>query len=99
MLSRDARIAKILETQQTLSDLTMKVDMVKNENSQLREENNVLKDYIENLVNKLGYMPKLGTAPPSEAVKKPVDARQCAHAVRVNDHIGDLTAPEENSLM
>lgn len=49
-LNRDGLIQKILDLQQHLSELTLKVDAVRNENLQLKEENEVLREYIENLV-------------------------------------------------
>ena len=43
-------IAQVLELQNTLDDLTTRVDKVKEENLRLRSENNVLGQYIENLM-------------------------------------------------
>jgi len=43
-------IAQVLELQNTLEDLSSRVDKVKEENHQLRSENQVLGQYIENLM-------------------------------------------------
>eukprot|EP00435_Cladocopium_sp_Y103_P009513 s3539_g2.t1 len=43
---------KVVELQTGLAELSEKVDTVKGENTQLREENNVLKDYLNNLMAK-----------------------------------------------
>ena len=43
-------ISEILSLQRNLSDLTQKADTTRGENLQLREENEILRDYIENLV-------------------------------------------------
>ncbi|XP_055341756.1 short coiled-coil protein A-like [Paramacrobiotus metropolitanus] len=44
-------IAQVLELQNTLDDLSQKVDSVKEENLKLKSENQVLGQYIENLMN------------------------------------------------
>eukprot|EP00746_Dinoflagellata_sp_MGD_P164742 gnl/MRDRNA2_/MRDRNA2_93572_c0_seq1.p1 gnl/MRDRNA2_/MRDRNA2_93572_c0~~gnl/MRDRNA2_/MRDRNA2_93572_c0_seq1.p1 ORF type:complete len:102 (+),score=30.13 gnl/MRDRNA2_/MRDRNA2_93572_c0_seq1:89-394(+) len=90
-MSREELMQKVVELQQGLSDLTLKVDTVKNENHQLREENVVLKDYLNNLMAKVGKMSNLGTAPPSAAMiqRNP----ESAQPVLVSSHIGELTAP------
>jgi len=43
-------ISQVLELQNTLEDLSSKVDNVKEENLRLRSENQVLGQYIENLM-------------------------------------------------
>lgn len=43
--------SQILELQNTLDDLTTRVDAVKEENLKLRSENTVLGQYIENLMH------------------------------------------------
>ena len=43
-------IAQVLELQNTLEDLSTRVDKVKEENFRLRSENQVLGQYIENLM-------------------------------------------------
>merc|ERR1711970_852871 len=43
-------ISQVLELQNTLDDLTNRVDAVKEENLKLRSENSVLGQYIENLM-------------------------------------------------
>ncbi|EDV94482.1 short coiled-coil protein [Drosophila grimshawi] len=44
-------ITQVLELQNTLDDLSQRVDSVKNENLKLRSENQVLGQYIENLMS------------------------------------------------
>ena len=51
---KEALIDKILHLQGTLQDLTKKIDNVRNENQDLRDENVVLKEYINNLMQKAG---------------------------------------------
>ena len=43
-------ISQVLELQNTLDDLTHRVDKVKEENLRLKSENTVLGQYIENLM-------------------------------------------------
>ncbi|CAD7935096.1 unnamed protein product [Amoebophrya sp. A120] len=47
---RQAVIEKIMALQQNLSDVTLKIDAARQENLQLKEENDVLKDYVQQLV-------------------------------------------------
>ncbi|CAI8044245.1 Short coiled-coil protein B [Geodia barretti] len=47
---KEELIGKILELQNTLHDLTQRVNSVKEENSKLKSENEVLNQYIENLM-------------------------------------------------
>merc|ERR1719382_1874778 len=90
-LSREELMQKVVALQQGLADLSMKDDTVKGENTQLRDENVVLKDYLSNLMAKVGKMSNLGTTAPSRAmVQHNPDGAQ---SVLVNDHIGELTAP------
>ena len=51
---KEALIDKILQLQNMLQDFTKKIDIVRNENQGLRDENVVLKDYINNLMQKAG---------------------------------------------
>ena len=44
-------ITQVLELQNTLDDLSQRVDSVKEENLKLRSENQVLAQYIENLMS------------------------------------------------
>ncbi|CAK9009042.1 unnamed protein product [Durusdinium trenchii] len=90
-LSREELMQKVVELQQGLAELSEKVDTVKGENTQLREENNVLKDYLNNLMAKVGKMPNLGTTAPSKVMLQ--QNPDGAQSVKVNDHIGELTAP------
>mmetsp|Transcript_16598 Transcript_16598/g.35758 ORF Transcript_16598/g.35758 Transcript_16598/m.35758 type:complete len:104 (-) Transcript_16598:104-415(-) len=90
-LSREELMQKVVELQQGLSELSMKVETVKNDNTQLREDNTVLKDYLNNLMGKVGKMTSLGTMAPSRVMIQ--HNPEGAQSVRVNDHIGELTAP------
>ena len=47
---KEALIAHILDLQNTLHDLSQRVNSVKEENSKLKAENQVLNQYIENLM-------------------------------------------------
>mmetsp|Transcript_75860 Transcript_75860/g.210570 ORF Transcript_75860/g.210570 Transcript_75860/m.210570 type:complete len:104 (+) Transcript_75860:77-388(+) len=90
-MSREELMQKVVELQQGLAELSYKVDNVKGENTQLRDENVVLKDYLNNLMAKVGKMSGLGTSAPSRVmIQHNPDGAQ---SVRVNDHIGELTAP------
>merc|ERR1711924_314008 len=90
-LTREELMLKVVELQQGLAELSFKVDAVKSANTQLRDENVILKDYLNNLMAKVGQMTNLGTSAPSRvALEKNPDGAQ---SVRVNDHIGELTAP------
>merc|ERR1719379_2178204 len=90
-LSREELMQKVVELQQHLAELSQKVDTVKGENTQLRDENVVLKDYLKNLMAKVGTLSSLGTSGPSAAMV--AQNPESAQAVRVSDHIGELTAP------
>ncbi len=47
---KEVLIAQILDLQNTLHDLSQRVNSVKEENSKLKAENHVLNQYIENLM-------------------------------------------------
>ena len=47
---KEELISHILELQNTLHDLSQRVNSVKEENSRLKSENQVLNKYIENLM-------------------------------------------------
>lgn len=47
---KELAIRKIIELQSTLQDLSQRVNSVKEENSRLKAENQVLNQYIENLM-------------------------------------------------
>jgi len=47
---KEALIKRIIELQSTLQDLSQRVNSVKEENSRLKAENQVLNQYIENLM-------------------------------------------------
>merc|ERR1712039_1058703 len=90
-LPREELMQKIVELQGSLSEFSMKVDNIKNENTQLRDENAVLKDYLNNLMGKVSKMSNLGTTAPSQVMLQ--QNPDGAVPVRVSDHIGELTAP------
>ncbi|XP_053207006.1 short coiled-coil protein-like [Panonychus citri] len=48
---RERLIQQVLELQNTLDDLSLRVDSVKEENLKLKSENQVLSQYIENLMS------------------------------------------------
>lgn len=56
-LQKDELIDKILQLQQTLQDLTMRIEQVRDENQNLKDENLLLKEYINNLMVKAGNLP------------------------------------------
>lgn len=82
---------KVVELQRSLAGLSTMVDDAKAENSKIREDNIILKDYLNNLMGKVGAMPNLGTTAPSRMMVHP--NQDGAQAVLVNEHIGELTAP------
>lgn len=47
---KEVLVRKIIELQSTLQDLSQRVNSVKEENSRLKAENQVLNQYIENLM-------------------------------------------------
>ena len=47
---KETAIRRIIELQGTLQDLSQRVNSVKEENSRLKAENQVLNQYIENLM-------------------------------------------------
>lgn len=51
---KEELVDRILQLQTTLQELTRKIDTVRNENQDLRDENIVLKEYINNLMKKAG---------------------------------------------
>jgi predicted nuclease with TOPRIM domain len=53
---KEELIERILQLQTTLQELTQKIDNVRNENQDLRDENIVLKEYINNLMKKAGSL-------------------------------------------
>mmetsp|Transcript_9801 Transcript_9801/g.17728 ORF Transcript_9801/g.17728 Transcript_9801/m.17728 type:complete len:104 (+) Transcript_9801:65-376(+) len=90
-LSREDLMQKVVELQQHLAGLSSKVDSVKTENAAMREENSTLNDYLGNLMAKVGSMSGLGTSAPSRVMLQ--HNPDGAQPVKVNDHIGELTAP------
>lgn len=59
-------ISQVLELQNTLDDLSQRVDSVKEENLKLKSENQVLNQYIENLMSASSVFSSTG----QNAVKK-----------------------------
>eukprot|EP00923_Selenidium_pygospionis_P041185 GHVN01071335.1.p1 GENE.GHVN01071335.1~~GHVN01071335.1.p1 ORF type:complete len:121 (+),score=23.36 GHVN01071335.1:452-814(+) len=108
-LSDDQLVSKVLDIQQTLVELSLKVDSTKAENASKKENSNVLREYISNLMAKMNSMPNLGTSTPSPvAISSNKATRPAASStsqanevgqgsgavvIKVNDHIGELTMP------
>ena len=57
---KEALISRIIELQSTLQDLSQRVNSVKEENSRLKTENQVLNQYIENLMVTSGIFKSTG---------------------------------------
>lgn len=57
-LQKDELIDNIMELQQALQDLTMRIEQVRDENQNLKDENLLLKEYINNLMIKAGNLPE-----------------------------------------
>ncbi|GAU98572.1 hypothetical protein RvY_09701 [Ramazzottius varieornatus] len=64
-------IAQVLELQNTLDDLSQKVDSVKEENLKLKSENQVLGQYIENLMAASNVFQSTTQNPKKKPNKKP----------------------------
>lgn len=54
MTTKDALLEQTLAAQHTMIDLSKRIHAVDRENTALEEENDVLREYIENIVEKLG---------------------------------------------
>lgn len=54
---KEELIEKILSLQQTLQDITERIEAVRTDNQSLRDENILLKEYINNLMVKAGNLP------------------------------------------
>ncbi|XP_074597205.1 uncharacterized protein LOC141852198 [Brevipalpus obovatus] len=65
---KERLIQQVLELQNTLDDLSLRVDSVKEENLKLRSENQVLGQYIENLMSASSVFQS--TSPTNKAKKK-----------------------------
>ncbi|XP_058454259.1 short coiled-coil protein B [Malaya genurostris] len=63
-------ITQVLELQNTLDDLSQRVDSVKEENLKLRSENQVLGQYIENLMSASSVFQSTNQGQSSSAPKK-----------------------------
>ncbi len=68
---KTAFLAKVLELQNTLDDLTSRVDAIREENFRLRAENSVLSVYIENLMNASNVFAATSTSPAAVASSSP----------------------------
>lgn len=55
-LTKEELIDRILQLQETLQELTGRIETVRNENQSLHDENIVLKEYINNLMVKAGNL-------------------------------------------
>ena len=66
-------ISEVLDLQHTLDDLSQRVDNVKEENAKLKSENQVLGQYIDNLMAASNVFRKSGSTKPvkSPTVKRP----------------------------
>ena len=80
-------LLQVLELQNTLDDLTNRVDAVKEENLKLRSENTVLGQYIENLMQASAVFqavsPKTGRKEPRDSSSS--DRGACGGAVGGNN--------------
>lgn len=65
-------ISEVLDLQHTLDDLSQRVDNVKEENAKLKSENQVLGQYIDNLMAASNVFRKSGSTKP---VKSPTSKR------------------------
>mmetsp|Transcript_44273 Transcript_44273/g.87818 ORF Transcript_44273/g.87818 Transcript_44273/m.87818 type:complete len:101 (-) Transcript_44273:182-484(-) len=89
--SKEDIMKKVIDLQLSLAKLSSRVDTVKCDNNYLRDENDTLRSYLENLMAKVSQMSNLGTTAPSRVkIQQDPDG---AVPVRVSDHIGELTAP------
>ena len=71
-LNKDQLIDRLLSLQASLSDLASRVDSVRQDNGKLRAENETLRQYIDNLVMKVGGMTGLSsTLVPSVVLNLP----------------------------
>ncbi|XP_029652099.1 short coiled-coil protein isoform X4 [Octopus sinensis] len=68
-------ISQVLELQNTLDDLSTRVDSVKEENLKLKSENQVLGQYIENLMSASSVFQSTS---PAKAKKKPASGSNVA---------------------
>ncbi|KAF4670635.1 hypothetical protein FOL47_001897 [Perkinsus chesapeaki] len=59
---REKLIDRAMELQRALSELTYKAEEVRLQNAALEEENDLLKEYIENLITRLGTLPHLSSS-------------------------------------
>merc|ERR1719412_712072 len=73
-------ISQVLELQNTLDDLTQRVDKVKEENLRLKSENTVLGQYIENLMQASQVFQAV--SPKSRRKHRPPSASSMSNIVR-----------------
>ena len=64
---KEALITRVIDLQTTLQDLSQRVNTVKEENSHLKSENQVLNQYIDNLMRTSGiFKPVIKPTPTKE---------------------------------
>ncbi|CAF0835233.1 unnamed protein product [Didymodactylos carnosus] len=73
-------ISQVLVLQKTLDDLSKRVDSVKEENLKLRSENQVLGQYIENLMAASNIQGSFIRVPPPKKLTKSIDKRRSSEA-------------------
>eukprot|EP00164_Ancoracysta_twista_P004701 GFYU01006356.1.p1 GENE.GFYU01006356.1~~GFYU01006356.1.p1 ORF type:complete len:108 (+),score=17.54 GFYU01006356.1:125-448(+) len=86
-LTKPELVGSILQMQATLEDLSSRINRVRTDNDKLREDNSVLKQYIDNLMGRVneGSKGKL-TVSTKVALKRSKDNQ----TVKVNQHMGEL---------
>eukprot|EP00742_Colponemidia_sp_Colp-10_P005303 GILJ01005664.1.p1 GENE.GILJ01005664.1~~GILJ01005664.1.p1 ORF type:complete len:117 (+),score=23.08 GILJ01005664.1:50-352(+) len=88
-MDKDQLLEAVIQLQQTLSELTNRVEKVKKENSTLKDENILLKDYIDNLMAKIGNLSNVGSGASSKvALARP--KRDDNKVQKVDAHIAEL---------
>ncbi|CAG2103522.1 unnamed protein product [Medioppia subpectinata] len=70
MEEKERLIAQVLECQNTLDDLSQRVDSVKEENLKLKSENQVLAQYIENLMSASSVFQSTSPKSKRKSIKK-----------------------------
>uniref|UniRef100_A0A8C3QRN2 Short coiled-coil protein n=2 Tax=Sylvioidea TaxID=2116661 RepID=A0A8C3QRN2_9PASS len=77
-------INQVLELQHTLEDLSARVDAVKEENLKLKSENQVLGQYIENLMSASSVFQTTDTKSKRKSWKKAIQLE--AHVLSIKKH-------------
>uniref|UniRef100_A0A0G4FIT3 Uncharacterized protein n=1 Tax=Chromera velia CCMP2878 TaxID=1169474 RepID=A0A0G4FIT3_9ALVE len=79
--------------------MSNRVESVRKNNGSLREENSVLRDYLENLTMKMSQMTNVGSSGKASKVKLPPPppkpgkghtGQDVTYAIKVSDKIGEL---------